>query len=49
MRGNKEIKQKQNIQDFVSKLICREGGKGEILARLINNNFLNFEDGKTNK
>ena len=33
MRGNKEIKQKQNIQDCVSKLICREGVKGEILAQ----------------
>ena len=33
MRGNKEIKRNQNIQDWVPKLICRGGGKGEILAQ----------------
>ena len=33
MRGAKEIKEKQNIKNWVSKLICWEGGKGEILAQ----------------
>jgi hypothetical protein len=42
MRGTKEIKQEQNIQDWVSKLICREGWKGEILAEWNNNNFRHF-------
>jgi len=45
MRGNKEIKRNQNIQDWVPKLICRGGGKGEILAQWINNNSFNFGDG----
>jgi hypothetical protein len=33
MRVDEQLEQKQSIQDWVSKLICRDGEQGGILAQ----------------